>query len=395
MDPRHGQRPVGVIELFRVFFVIGLTAFGPAVLRSLRSEPVKRGWLRLEDIDEGLGLVQLYPGAMMVDLSAYIGYRVAGIRGAFAATAGFAIPSLVMVLGLSWTYVEYGAASGVADLVTGLNAIVVGVVSSVAVDFARQHARGVVPAMMAVAAFVVGAAGVNLLWVVLAALVLGALTLRPAPDGTAPVAAGFVSVRRLALSLVPAMVVAVGAITAALVPGTLAALTADMAKIGTIAFGNGYTILPVLQQDVVSARHWLSTESFGVGVALGQATPGPVLITAAFIGFVVAGWWGGTLAAVAIFAPSVAMTIVAAEIYPYLRRLPAIRGAIRGVMGAFAGLLAFISFDLGRHIIHLPAALVLAAAAFIAVHRYKWNLPAVFGAGLTAWAVYVAAGGPT
>jgi chromate transporter len=134
------------------------------------------------------------------------------------------------------------------------------------------------------------------------------------------------------LSFVPLLVVTAAAIVAALTPGTLAALTADTAKIGTIAFGNGYTILPVLQQDVVNTHHWLTVEAFGAGIAVGQATPGPILITAAFVGFVVAGWWGGILAAIAIFAPSVAMTMVAAEIYPYLRRLPAVRGAIKGIM---------------------------------------------------------------
>ncbi len=170
---------VSLVELFWVFFVIGLTVFGIAILASIRWVPARRGWLRREDIDEGLGLVQLYPGAMMMDLVAYVGYRTRRIRGALVATSGFIMPSLLLVLGLSWAYAEFHAVSVVRELVTGLDAIVVGVVASVALDFAAQHARGKVEAVLAVGAFAVGVAGVNLLWAVLGALAVGRA--RPAP----------------------------------------------------------------------------------------------------------------------------------------------------------------------------------------------------------------------
>ena len=398
--PPHAGRPAPaatVPELFRAFFLIGLTSFGMAILQNIRSVPVKRGWLAREEIDEGLGLVQLYPGAIMMDLVAYIGYRVRRISGALAAAAGFVTPSLVLMLVLSWAYREYGAAAGVRELVTGLDAIVVGVVANVALDFAGQHARGRVEAALAVGAFAVGVAGVNLLWAVLGALAVGAAVLRGAPAGKenpVPGQAGErISRRGLAFSLLPAAAVAAGAAAAALAPGAVAALTADMAKIGTVAFGNGATILPVLQQDVVGAHHWLTPQAFGVGIAFGQVTPGPFLITAAFVGFAVAGWWGGVLAAVAIFAPSVAMTVVAAEIYPYLRRLAWVRGAIRGIMAAFTGLLATVVLLLGHQILAVPAALILAAGALAAVRAFKWNMLVVFTGGLATWAIYLAVTG--
>ncbi len=389
---RQPGRPAGALELFRVFFLIGLTSFGMAILQNIRSVPAKRGWLSREEIDEGLGLVQLYPGAIMMDLVAYIGYRARRVTGALAATAGFITPSLLLMLALSWAYQRYGAVPGVRQLVTGLDAVVVGVVASIALDFAAQHARGRLEAALAVAAFAAGVAGVNALWAVLAALAAGALWLRgrredrAAPDpGREPI-----SRRALAWSLVPAVVVAAGAAAAALATGATAALTADMAKIGTVAFGNGATILPVLQQDAVGAHHWVTAQAFGVGIAFGQITPGPFLITAAFVGFSVAGWWGGVLAAVAIFAPSVAMTTVAAEIYPYLRRLTWVRGAIRGIMAAFTGLLATVVITLGHHLAGAPAALALAAGALAAVRVFRWNMLIVFGAGLAAWAGYLA-----
>jgi chromate transporter len=269
-----------------VFFVIGLTAFGVAILQSIRSVPMKRGWFGRRDVDEGLGLVQMYPVAIMMDLVAYVGYRTRGIAGALAAAAGFITPSLLLVLGLSWAYAQYGAAAAVSSLVVGLDAVVVAVVASITLDFAAEHALGRLQAVLAVGAFAIAVTGVNLLWAVGGALAVGAAALRPAAaDAAGPQAAAGVSGSRLALSLMPAAVVAAGAVAAALAPGTLAAVTADTAQIGAVAFGNGSTILPVLQQDAVTAHHWVSAQAFGAGIALGQATPGPILMTAAFVGF--------------------------------------------------------------------------------------------------------------
>ena len=377
--------------MLRTFFVIGLTSFGMAILQNIRSIPVKRGWLEREDIDEGLGLVLLYPGAIMVDLVAYVGYRTRGVRGAVASAVGFITPSLALMLGLSWLYSQHGVQDRLGNVIIGLNAIVVGVVVNVALDFAAEHAQGRIEPLLALGAFAVGVAGASLLWAVLGALVTGAILLRsdPPTERALPPATSVFSSKRLVVSLIPAVVVVLGVVAAVLATGALASLIADMAKIGTVAFGNGTTILPVLQQDAVATHHWLSPQAFSAGVALGMVTPGPFLITAAFVGFQVAGWWGGILATVAIFAPSVAMTTVAAELYPSLRHLAVVRGAIRGIMAAFVGLLAIVVLSLGRFVIPVPAAEVLAGAALIATRRFKWNLLLVFGVGVALWSIYL------
>jgi chromate transporter len=143
----------------------------------------------------------------------------------------------------------------------------------------------------------------------------------------------------------------------------------------------------------VTNHHWLSPQEFGVGIAFGQATPGPFLSTAAFVGFRVGGLLGGVAAEIAIFAPSIAMTTVAAEIYPYLRRHAWVKGAIAGIMAAFVGLLAAVVLSMGRGVITVPAALVLAVATSAAIRAFKLSPPVVFGAGLAVWAAYIALGG--
>jgi len=394
------SRP-SLIELSTTFLVVGVSAVGMGILQAIRTVPVQRGWMSQEDIDEGMGLVQLYPGAIMVDLITYIGYRLRGIRGALVSVVAFVAPSLVLLLGLSWAFFTFHSHPAVIDLAIGLEALVVGVLLNMTLDFGAQHASGMLPALVALGAFAVELAGQNVLWAVLGALVVGGFALRPASgssvaSGARPAAKApspvAISWRRLALATVPGLVVMVGAVVAALSPGALAAVTAAMAKIGAVAFGNGTAIMPILQQDSV-AHHWLTLRQFGVGVAFGQVTPGPFLSTAAFVGYGAAGWWGGITGGLAIYAPSVAMTMVVAEVYPVFRRLTWVRGAIVGVMAAFTGLLAGMVLVLSRPVLPVPAAVCLAGAAFVAVKVLKQNTLVVFAAGLAVWVVYLVAGG--
>ncbi|MGC8628426.1 MAG: chromate transporter [Acidimicrobiales bacterium] len=384
----------GALKLFWTFLLFGVSAFGTAMLQTLRSGSVERGWLSQQEIDEAMGVVQLYPGAVGVDLAAFIGYRLKRTRGALVATAGLLAPSLILVLVGSWAYFTYGARPEVRDIVVGLDALVVGVLVSVTVELAAEHAHAKLPAVIALGAFALGVGGFNVLWAVLGAFVLGALALRgPGHQEPARGAASQpLSLRRLALVVLPGLVVVAGAATAAVAPGKLAGVTAEMAKVGSIAFGNGTVILPVLQQDAVG-HHWVTLSQFGTGIALGQVTPGPVLTTAAFVGFAAAGWWGGVAAGVAVFAPSVALTVVAGEVYPYLRGLSWVRGAIAGVLASFTGLLASMALVLARPLLTVPAAVGLAAAAFVSVRVLRLNTLVVFVAGLAIWGLYLVAGG--
>ncbi|MHB1594548.1 MAG: chromate efflux transporter [Streptosporangiaceae bacterium] len=382
-------------RLFVSFLVIGVSGFGIAIMQAVRAAPVRRGWMTRDEVDEAFGLVQLYPGAMLADLVTYIGYRMRGVRGALAAVAGFLLPSLVLMWLLSWAFFTFGTHPEVRDLVVGLDALVVGVLVHLVVDFGAQHAREKIFAVIALGTFALALAGQNVLWGVLGGFLVGAIV--PRRSTAMPAAAqsgvkGWRPGRRLWWAVLPGIAVIAGAVVAALAPGSLAAVSADMTKIGAVAFGNGTAILPILRQDAL-AHHWLTNSQFAAGVAFGQITPGPILTTAAFIGYAAAGWWGAVAGGLAIFVPSIAMTMVVAEIYPWLRRVPFIHGAIAGVMAAFTGLLASLVIVLGRPALAVPAALVLAAGAFVAIRVFKWPLILVFAAGLAVWGLYLAAGG--
>ena len=389
-----------VAEIFRVFLIIGVSAYGMAIMQSIRSVPVRRGWMTKDDIDEGLGLVQLYPGAMMVDLVAYIGYRMKRIRGSLAAVIGFVSPSLLLLIALSWAYFTYGAHPEVRNLVVGLGSLVVGVLLSVTVDFAAQHARQRTAALVALGAFIIAATSQNVLWAVLLGALVGAAVDRTrfslagqvASDSHGAGTGVNISWRRIGLAIVPGVIVAVIATMAALGTTPLAAVSADMAKIGAVAFGNGTAIMPVLQQDAL-AHHWLNLSQFEVGIGFGQVTPGPFLSTASFIGYAAAGWLGAVAGGVAIYAPSVAMTMVVAEIYPWLRRLGFVRGAIAGVMASFTGLLFSMVVTLAKPLVSVPVALIFAGGAFVASRIFKLNVLLIFVVGIAIWALYLFLGG--
>ena len=169
-------------------------------------------------------------------------------------------------------------------------------------------------------------------------------------------------------------------------------LALSLFKIGSVAFGNGTAIIPLIQSEAVDSHHWMSLNQFADGIALGQITPGPFLITATFIGYKLAGFWGGLLATFAIFSPSFAMTLVFTEVFARIRNLKPVRGALAGVMASFVGLLAVVLLQLGGVALTGPAAFTLAGAAFVAVRWLKMDILWVFVGGLAVWGGLLAFG---
>ena len=161
-------------------------------------------------------------------------------------------------------------------------------------------------------------------------------------------------------------------------------LLGSMFKVGAVAFGNGMTIMPLLQQEAVVSHHWLTLKEFADGIAFGQITPGPFLITATFIGYKVAGLLGSALATVGMFYPSFFYTLVMTELYEKIKRNPWIRKALRGILAAFTGMLFFVVLSLGRVSLVSPATYIWAVGALIAVRYLKLNILWIFLAGIAA-----------
>ena len=384
---------VSLPEIFLAYLMVGLTAFSMAILQKLKSLVRQKKWMSEEEINEGIALVQLYPGPMMVDFTAYVGYRLRGVWGAVAATTGFILPSFVMMLALSYVYFTAGNLAWVHVIFTGLEALVIGVILNVTVDMAAQNIKGKAEAVIAFLAFAVLLFKINAIWVVLVALCLGAILLRPNTKSKAiPQAQASVPMRQwIGIALISFFVVLV-LVASILLKSEVGALSVSLFKIGSVAFGSGTTIVPLLQTEVVNAHHWMSMSQFADGLALGQITPGPFLITATFIGYKMGGLFGATLATFAMFSPSFIMTLIFTELFVHIRNLKVIRGALAGVLASFVGMLAAVILDLADVTMKSPAAFGMAALAFIAVRWFKLDVIWVFAGGIVLWIALTAVG---
>jgi len=162
----------------------------------------------------------------------------------------------------------------------------------------------------------------------------------------------------------------------------LGKLLFSMFKVGAVAFGSGFTIMPLLQQEAVISHHWLTMQQFADGIAFGQITPGPFLITATFIGYKVAGFWGSVAATFGMFFPSFFYTLIVTEVYNKIKHYRLIRFFITGIMSAFTGMLVWVLLDLGQVSLTSPLLYIWAVGSFIAVRYFKWNILWIFLAGI-------------
>jgi chromate transporter len=395
--PLRPRVSLGVIGLAHL--LVGFTAFGVAIMPKLKALVVDRQWMTETEIDEGLALVQLYPGPMMVDFTAYVGYKLRGVPGAIIATTSFLLPSFVLMLILSAIYFNMGALPWVQPMLIGLEAIVVGLIAHLTLDFGERVLKGRLHALIALAAFAALLFKVSPLLMIIMALTLGALFLTPQKADarttqTPHPAIPLPLTRWLSIGAVTLAVIAMALFSAAL-PNDVGRMGLSFFKIGSIAFGNGITIMPLVQADVVDAYGWLSPAQFADGIALGQITPGPSLITATFVGYKLGGLFGATLATLTMFAPSFAMTLIFTEVFARLHSLRYVRGAMAGVLASFVGLLAVLTFQLGSVAVqgaYSAASLTLAAAALVAVRFFKVDVVWVFAGGLLMWAALLALG---
>jgi chromate transporter len=383
---------VSLRTIFLAFLQVGLTAYSMAILQKLRALVIQREWLSEEEVNEGLAMVQLYPGPIMVDFTAYVGSRLRGVPGALLATLGFVLPAFVLVVLLSAAYFVGGELQWVPRLFLGLEALVIGVIANLTLDLGQQALKGRVEILIALAAFIALLFKINAILVPLAALALGAFAIT-SPTGAAPgPQAAAPSTRRLVAVTALAVAVIASAIVAGWLGTNLGLLALSLFKIGSVAFGSGMAIISVMQAEVVQAHGWMSEREFLDGLVLGQITPGPILITAAFIGYKLGGVMGAAVATFAIFSPSIVMTLVFTEVFGRIKHIQRVRGALAGVLAAFVGLLAATLVQLGGATLNSPLMVAFAAAAFVATRWLAVEIAWIFAGGLAVWALLLVAG---
>lgn len=385
-----------LVNLFGKFLVIGSTSFGGymALVAMVREWLVtKEKLVEDEVITEGVTLASLLPGPVAVNVVAYVGYVIAGIRGAIVSVIAVLVPSFTLVTAFAALYFTYGEVVNADAILKGIMPVVVALLLSVATTMGINSVKkfqDFIMVLLAVVIFLVSPHYGILVGVLVLGAILGiAFKRSPGTSRATPLSA-----EKTVHVLVPvlAFVFVYLVVRLFFYENINGRLFTEFASISLTLFGGGYVMVPMLKGILVDQTHWFSFREFMAGISAGQVTPGPILISAAFFGYKLNGITGAAVAATAIFFPSSLLMILASRFFSNYRTNPYVIAALAGIKPAIVGLIvaaAFsVFFDFWPEANHRVAIFTL-VVSFIFFFRFKTN-PAivVLISGLIGYLVY-------
>src|SRR5215472_15174603 len=337
-------------ELLAYFLRLGTFGFGgPIALAGYMQRDLveARGWVSRADYLEGLAFSQLSPGPLAAQLAMYIGWLRAGFIGATLVGAAFVLPSFLMAIAVAALYVHFGSLPWIQGMFYGIGAAVIAIIVRSAIKLARTTVRNdlLLWVIFAVLAITTAWTQSEIVWLFILCGIV-AMFLKAPPLVSRTHAAMFLASANPLLAGIHAMATA----------ATIGALFLFFLKAGAFVFGSGLAIVPFLYGGVVVKFHWLTERQFVDAVAVAMITPGPVVITAAFIGYLVAGPVGALLAALAVFAPPYFIVLFGAPYYRRFAQNRQVKAFVQGVTAAAVGAIAGAAYILARRsLIDVPA----------------------------------------
>lgn len=390
-----------IAEVIRVCGKLGIIGFGgPAAhIAMLEDEAVtRRQWLSREHFLDLVGATNLIPGPNSTEMMIHIGYVRAGWPGLVLAGICFVLPAVVLTTILAWVYVEFGSLPAVQPFLLGVKPAILAVILGALWRLGRTASKpqaavqtrillGVIGSVVAIAVLL----GVPEIWALVAGGVLGMFALVLAATGWGGPAAllalpvGWKGYWAESAAAIPfKWMIALGAIAGPAVG--LGALGLFFLKVGSVLYGSGYVLVAFLEGELVHEYGWLTQQQLLDAIAIGQFTPGPVLSTAAFIGYLLAGVPGAAISAAAIFAPSFVFVAILNPIVPRLRRSQWMSAFLDAVNVSAVGLMAAVLLRLTTDVITAWPAALLALLAAVAVLRWRISSAwVVLGGALLGW----------
>jgi chromate transporter len=358
----------GLTSFLLYFLRLGTVGFGgPIALASrMQSDLVEeRGWIKREDYLEGLALAQLSPGPLAAQLAMYLGYVRAGITGASLVAVAFIGPSFLMVVAISVLYVRYGGLVWMQALFYGIGAAVIGIIlrSTMKLGRATLNRDPLLWGIFIVLAVSTAYTGREIFWLFLLGGLVS-LAVKTWPYRARPV-----------MFALPPL-----AFLFRLPDGKYWDVFLFFLKSSLFVFGSGLAIVPFLHGGVVETHHWLNERQFLDAIAVAMITPGPVVITVAFIGYLVAGFAGALLAGLGVFLPVYLVVIVCAPSYRRVANHRGLQAFVKGVTAAATGAIAGAVFVLARHSIHDWVTAAIACLTFAVLTRWKVPEPLLVAA---------------
>jgi len=384
MEAESATRRVSIRDLVRYFLRLGLVGFGGpvALVGQMERELVgEKKWLTKDEMREGIAVCQSLPGPLAIQVGIWVSYIRGGFWGAWAGGWAFILPNFIIVAALGALYVYYGGLSPVKAIFYGVSPAVIALILHSCYRLTKLGMKDWLEWALAAAAFVITVAvQAEVALVFIGCGVVGLLYYGSLFRGRAS------STTRVFLFGVP---LAVGGAAPSSVATLLGQLLAFFLKAGSLTFGSGLVIVPFLEKGLVQQMRWLNERDFLVAVAIGMISPGPVVITATFVGYLVAarlggslldGFWGSLVSTIGIFLPSFLLILIVAPILVRYRANPNIQGFIKGAYAAAIGTILGACVLLGKIAIGDWLTALVAAGSLIVLFRWKVSNPLLVAA---------------
>ena len=385
MEAESATRRVSIRDLVRYFLRLGLLGFGGpvALVGQMERELVgEKKWLTKDEMREGIAVCQSLPGPLAIQVGIWVSYIRGGFWGAWAGGWAFILPNFIIVAALGALYVYYGGLSPVKAIFYGVSPAVIALILHSCYRLTKLGMKDWLEWALAAAAFVITVAvQAEVALVFIGCGVVGLLYYGSLFRGRASA-----STTRVFLFGVP---LAVAGAAPSSVATLLGQLLAFFLKAGSLTFGSGLVIVPFLEKGLVQQMRWLNERDFLVAVAIGMISPGPVVITATFVGYLVAarlggslldGFWGSLVSTIGIFLPSFLLILIVAPILVRYRANPNIQGFIKGAYAAAIGTILGACVLLGKIAIGDWLTALVAAGSLIVLFRWKVSNPLLVAA---------------
>jgi len=385
MEAESATRRVSIRDLVRYFLRLGLLGFGGpvALVGQMERELVgEKKWLTKEEMREGIAVCQSLPGPLAIQVGIWVSYIRGGFWGAWAGGWAFILPNFILVAALGALYVYYGGLSPVKAIFYGVSPAVIALILHSCYRLTKLGMKDWLEWALAAAAFVITvAAQAEVALVFIGCGVVGLLYYGSLFRGRASA-----PTTRVFLFGVP---LAVAGAAPSSVVTLLGQLLAFFLKAGSLTFGSGLVIVPFLEKGLVQQMRWLNERDFLVAVAIGMISPGPVVITATFVGYLVAarlggslldGFWGSLVSTIGIFLPSFLLILIVAPILVRYRANPNIQGFIKGAYAAAIGTILGACVLLGKIAIGDWLTALVAGGSLIVLFRWKVSNPLLVAA---------------
>ncbi len=384
MPADGASEPPSLRQLTLLFLKLGSVAFGgPAAHIAMMEEEVvvRRKWLSHQQFLDLIGATNLIPGPNSTEMAIHVGYIVHGWRGLLLAGVSFILPAALITVGYAWTYVTYGALPEVKPWLMGIPPAVIAIIASSVLRLGRTSIKNRDLLVLALAIVVAVQLGVGEILALLVGGLVGMIWLRCADRLKSR--SGLVI---LALIGALSTITVHGADGSSRAAASLWSLAVYFLQIGSVLFGSGYVLFAFLEGGLVSHHGWISQQQLVDAVAAGQITPGPVLSTATFVGYIIHAWSGALVATVSIFLPSFIFVLLLNPVIPRIRESAWTAAFLDAVNASAIALMSAVAIELARTNLHTWQSWTIVLTALILALKFKVNaIVLVLGSAMAGW----------